>query len=55
MVPFGVFASQDGGESWSRLGDGLPAVRPIALALDSARYVLYVGTVGTGAWALAVP
>jgi photosystem II stability/assembly factor-like uncharacterized protein len=50
-----VFESHDGGASWSRLGDGLPAgVDPSALALDSARHVLYVGTLGSGVWALSL-
>jgi photosystem II stability/assembly factor-like uncharacterized protein len=54
----GVFASTDGGASWSALGEGFPAggFSPYpALALDSARHVLYAGTQGAGAWVLSLP
>jgi hypothetical protein len=54
----GIFASTDGGASWSALGEGFPAggFSPYpALALDSARHALYAGTQGAGAWALTLP
>ena len=51
----GVFESLDAGATWSVLGDGFPLAVPTAIALDSGRHVLYVGTQSAGTWALTLP
>jgi photosystem II stability/assembly factor-like uncharacterized protein len=51
----GVFESLDAGATWSPLGDGFPLTVPSAIALDSGRHVLYVGTQSVGTWALNLP
>jgi photosystem II stability/assembly factor-like uncharacterized protein len=54
--PTGVFESHNGGASWRPLGIGFPAgVFTTALALDPVHHILYAGTQGSGAWALALP
>ena len=44
----GVYASSDGGESWSAANVGLPMLRINTLAIDSDNGILYAGTNGAG-------
>jgi len=44
----GVYASNDGGETWSPANAGLPTLQINALAIDSANGILYAGTEGAG-------
>ncbi len=48
----GVYASTDGGASWSRFGAGLPNVEVKDLRLDSHLGILAAATYGRGLWEL---
>jgi hypothetical protein len=51
----GVFATTNGGTSWSELASGLPQVECTSLKLDNTARVLRVGTHGRGDWDLQLP
>lgn len=46
----GVYASEDGGQTWYQLGTGLPHAPVTALSLDTAGRELIAATQGRGAW-----
>ena len=52
----GVFRSRDGGQTWQRLGSGLPTTLFFgAAALDAERGILWAGTRGRGLYRIDVP
>ena len=51
----GVFATFDGGVSWSPFGTGLPRVAVTGLTLHRASRTLRAGTYGRSAWDVSVP
>lgn len=46
----GVYASEDGGQTWYQLGTGLPNAPVTALTLDTGGRALIAATQGRGAW-----
>lgn len=50
-----VFRSSDGGATWYPLASGFPFVNVSSLTLHRASRTLRTGTIGRGAWDLAVP
>jgi hypothetical protein len=50
-----VFRSSDGGASWYPLASGFPFINVSSLTLHHPSRTLRAGTVGRGAWDLAVP
>jgi uncharacterized protein (TIGR03437 family) len=50
-----VFRSSDGGASWYPLASGFPFINVSSVTLHHASRTLRSGTVGRGAWDLAVP
>jgi hypothetical protein len=45
----GVFASSDGGATWTPVGSGLPVDIPVStLVADGTAQMLYAGTQGSG-------
>jgi photosystem II stability/assembly factor-like uncharacterized protein len=50
----GMFCSFDGGQSWKRLGNGMPKVRVDDLAVHPRDRDLVIGTHGRGVWIMDV-
>jgi hypothetical protein len=46
----GVYATTDGGTTWSRFGTGLPYVQVVQLELNSKLHILGAATHGRGMW-----
>ncbi len=51
----GVYASNNLGDSWARLGHGLPNVQVPDMEFNSTLDLLAVGTHGRGMWEIALP
>jgi hypothetical protein len=51
----GVFATSNGGTTWTTLGTGLPNVAVLALSFQHATRTLRAGTHGRSAWDLSLP
>ena len=51
----GVMISTDGGNSWSSLGNGLPRVVVMSLAMGRKTRVLRAATHGRSVWEIAIP
>lgn len=49
----GIFASDDNGAGWARLGTGLPAVPSFDVIVNSATNEVIAGTTGRGMWKAA--
>src|SRR5262249_10048347 len=50
----GVWASLDGGNTWSLLGTGLPDVEIFDLKLQSPSRTLWAATHGLGVWEISI-
>jgi uncharacterized protein (TIGR03437 family) len=51
----GVMITTDGGNTWSSLGNGLPKVVVLSLAMSRRARVLRAGTHGRSVWEIAIP
>lgn len=51
----GVFTTPVNSQTWSMLGQSLPDVLVFDLRFDAAQQKLFAGTLGRGAWTLALP
>jgi uncharacterized protein (TIGR03437 family) len=51
----GVMITTDGGNSWSTLGQGLPKVAVLTLAMSRQARVLRAGSHGRSVWEIAIP
>ena len=50
----GVYASQDGGASWSPYGTGLPHIAVFGMAVQNVKRVLRIATHGRGMWEIGL-
>ena len=50
----GVYASTDGGTSWTAFGTGLPAVAVFDMAIQNPHHILRIATHGRGMWQMSL-